>query len=132
MSLAHSFPLDDAHKLLIAPMGTQGAHALACLLGLRTLPIPVTLAHYQRAEWGDILAKLRGMELAGVIRQWPIYRAYCGCRLEAGAPTSRAVAEAGQVRDVVYVIYCAGHVPADPITREPVRETLIGMVQRRP
>lgn len=132
MTLAHSFPLDQQHNLLVAPMGAQGALALACLLGMRTLPIPVTVAHYERAEWADILAKMRGMEVAGVLRQWPIYRAYCGCHLQAAAPTSKAVQEIGKIRDVVYLVFCTGHRPCDPVTQQPVPEVLLGMVRSRP
>lgn len=128
-ALAWTYQISETLALHVAPAGYHGAHAMACLLGMRTLPIPVTSAHYARPEWTDITARIRAMDAAGLsFRSWPIYRAFCGCLLLAVEPTSLLRDEG--VREVLDLSYCAGHRPCDPDTDLPVRATPLGYLKR--
>ena len=128
-ALAWTFQVSETLALHVAPAGYHGAHALACLLGMRTLPLPVAATHYARPEWTDITARIRAMAAANLsFRSWPIYRQFCGCLFLAVEP-ARLLRDEG-VTDVLDLSYCAGHRPADPETGDLVRETPLGYLKR--
>jgi hypothetical protein len=104
------FPLDFHTWLVVDVEGVLGAFALATMLGLREVPsIPAML---NRAEWVDILAKLRGMRAMSVeALGFPVVRQYCGCR----AFVERAVEprQPPHHHDTLVVVFCSGHTYKD-------------------
>ena len=78
--MAKKLPLDDETWLVLNAQGTEGAFALSCALGLHRLPACIDAA-YERAEWVDVLAKMRGMGIAHTLYRFPVVRQICGCRV---------------------------------------------------
>jgi hypothetical protein len=99
---------------------------------MRTLPLMWDLTVYDREEWQDILAKMRGMQLAGLLYTWPIYRAFCGCALTAREDShTEPLAPGCMVRIAeVSIEYCAGHMPLAP-GEIGVRSYALGWIERR-
>lgn len=115
---AKRIALDDQTWLVIEASGMAGAHALACALGLRTLP--AIQQALDRAEWIDILAKSRGMALAGTLTRFPVVRQFCGCRVEY----TDADGELGPHCKLI-VRMCPGHGAG------PEDHSVIGRTERR-
>jgi len=76
--------------LRVTAGGTTGAHALMCAMGLDRIPVTID-ACFGRGEWGDIIAKARGMCHAESLYRYPIVRQFCGCRVCADPLANDAI-----------------------------------------
>lgn len=66
--------------LKVTTSGTIAGHTLMCAMGLDRIPMTIDAA-LSRGEWGDIIAKARGMRFAENLFRYPIVRQACGCRV---------------------------------------------------
>ncbi len=106
---SHRFPLDERTTLLIEARGSRGAFALACVLGLRYVPITVERV-FARAEWTEILARIRVYHMHSHLAGLPIYRQHCGCAITILSCRACVYDDAPQPHTGhLEVKLCAGH-----------------------
>src|SRR5690349_9700384 len=100
------FPVDADRMLEINPQGMTGAFGLMCALGVNRIDSPIERA-YERAEWVDIIAKIRAMTMADTLYRFPVVRQYCGCQLRVD-PVGADLVGTSYV-GVLRVRLCVGH-----------------------